>query len=329
MNKKRFVVATMIVNGESLNYAETIGNTSELKKLLLETDGVCKPYSYISSQAIGYDIRRVGKELFGWCETPVNKDGKTTQFDVSELTSENYTEELMIGGYMITKKSSKKSKAKKSKKGEETEELKGNIESTLIRKRTLRISTGISMNAYYGDTEFQTNLGLSSRIPDNSDIVNKEIHKSLYQITFVLDLDAMSRDDNLGFVFPKEKSIRVAQQAMDIICNLYREIKGRTVSLRPLFIIGGVYKGANPIFSNNVILDTPKNNKVALSTEAIESVKDMGFGDYKYWDDTMIGMDFGIFGNRDEFVEKFEDKVITVPKFFNKVKEDIETAFSD
>ena len=69
-NKKGLSI-TLVFNASSLNYGEGIGNISELKKL---TRGDGSVYTYVSRQALRYDIVRLGNKLFDWNLQVVNKD---------------------------------------------------------------------------------------------------------------------------------------------------------------------------------------------------------------------------------------------------------------
>lgn len=51
---------------QSVNYGETIGNVSTLKKLSTGTDNPKKLITYFSDKAIKYDVKRIGRDQFNW-----------------------------------------------------------------------------------------------------------------------------------------------------------------------------------------------------------------------------------------------------------------------
>lgn len=51
---------------QSVNYGETIGNVSSLKKLSTGTDNPKKLITYFSDKAIKFDVKRIGRDQFNW-----------------------------------------------------------------------------------------------------------------------------------------------------------------------------------------------------------------------------------------------------------------------
>ncbi len=51
---------------QSINYGETIGNVSTLKKLSTGTDYPKKLITYFSDKAIKFDVKRIGRDQFNW-----------------------------------------------------------------------------------------------------------------------------------------------------------------------------------------------------------------------------------------------------------------------
>ncbi|MCX8123929.1 MAG: DevR family CRISPR-associated autoregulator, partial [Spirochaetes bacterium] len=51
---------------QSLNYGETIGNVSTLKKLTIGNDTPRRLITYVSDKALKYDIKKRGRESFDW-----------------------------------------------------------------------------------------------------------------------------------------------------------------------------------------------------------------------------------------------------------------------
>lgn len=139
-NKKGLSI-TLVFNASSLNYGEGIGNISELKKL---TRGDGSVYTYVSRQALRYDIVRLGNKLFDWNLQVVNKDKGTIQFD-DKLTIQD-SQEMDLFGYMKT--------AKK--------------DGSNIRSAAVRLSNAISLEDYKSDMDFLNNKGLADRINEFS-----------------------------------------------------------------------------------------------------------------------------------------------------------------
>ena len=49
---------------QSVNYGETIGNVSTLKKLSTGTENPKKLITYFSDKAIKFDVKRIGRDQF-------------------------------------------------------------------------------------------------------------------------------------------------------------------------------------------------------------------------------------------------------------------------
>ena len=88
---------SIIFEAESANYGEGFGNISSLKKM---SRGDGYSYSYISRQALGYNIRKQLK----WNNTPVSDKDKVVQHD-KDASIKDYPE-IDLFGYMKTGKNS-------------------------------------------------------------------------------------------------------------------------------------------------------------------------------------------------------------------------------
>jgi CRISPR-associated autoregulator DevR family len=123
---------TIVFDGMSLNYGEGVGNISELKKISRGGEF----YSYLSRQAIRYDIYRMLKENFSIDadkEDPLHKAQGVIQFK-PEANIRDYIE-VDLFGYMKTAKGG----------------------ASLTRSAVVRITPAISLEPMYSDIEFGTN----------------------------------------------------------------------------------------------------------------------------------------------------------------------------
>lgn len=291
----RSITFSIIFKGQSLNYGEGIGNISELKKLT-RNDG--NYYSLATRQALTYDIRRLGADIFNWNLQTVDKSKGTIQFK-NEFTIKD-SEEMDLFGYMKT------SKKEKEDKGGST-----------IRSATARVSTAISLEPYKSDMDFLSNKGLADRINEHSNLANSEQHLSYYTYTVTVDLDKVGIDGAIT-LDNSERANRVCQ-LLDLIKILNRNIRGRQENLSPLFIIGGMYDIANPFFLGRIELDTVKG-KFNIKTAPIEDALDMTILDCNVKDNTSIGIVSGIFENQDEVNGLIEKGASNIEGFFKELK---------
>lgn len=287
------ITCTIIFRAQSLNYGEGIGNISELKKL---TRGNGNVYSIESRQAIAYDIRRIGSELFDWNLQTVDKSQGTIQFK-SEYTIEDSIE-MDLFGFMKT-----------IKKGDE------NKGGAAIRSGVARLSNAISLEPYKGDMDFLNNKGFADRIGEHPNLANSEQHLSFYTYTLTIDLDRVGVDGEINLE-SSEKAKRV-NQLLDIVKILNRNIRGRQENLSPLFIIGGMYDIANPFFLGRVKLDY-RNNGYLINENILGETLDMSILDCNVKDKTITGIVSDVFLNDNEIRELTNSK--TIEEFFKEIK---------
>lgn len=279
---------SMIFKAESANYGESVGNVASLKKITRDKGD---QYTYISRQAIRYNIVEQLGEQLATVKAEGSGDKKVVQFD-SEATIDKYPE-IDFFGYMKTEK------------------------KTSGKKRTakVRLSNAISLETYKGDLDFLTNKGLADRLDENMNIAQAEIHHSYYRYTITADLDQIGIDEVDNIEISNEEKARRVNKLLDTVALLYRDIRGRREDLKPLFIIGGVYDIKNPIFQN--VLDVKDNR---LEVDKIEGVM---FENIKK--DTICGLVPSIFDNDDEIKERLNAQ--SMPKFFAELKIRIETYY--
>jgi len=287
--KCKGLTITCVFEAESANYGESIGNAAALKKHT-RNDG--NQYTYISRQAIRYNIIEQLEEPLSEVEASGKGDKKVIQFAPS-ATIESYPE-LDFFGYLKTEKGSDGKK----------------------RSAKVRLSHGVALEPFVGETDFLTNKGLADRLGENMNIAQSEIHKSFYRYTIAVDLDQIGIDHNDDIQLENTEKARRVKKLLDTVALLYRDIKGRREDLKPLFAIGGVYNTKNPIFQNIVMV---KNGKIQI--EAIESVM---FSEFK--EKTHAGVIEGIFKNNNEI--KTALIATNMPLFFETLKTEIEDYYA-
>lgn len=302
---------TIIFKAMSLNYGESLGNISELKKI----NSGDNTYTYMSRQAIRYELFKTLTGQFridNNKDIPLDKENKVAQFK-PEVNIEDYIEADLFG-YMKTVKGGK----------------------SLTRSAVVRTTPAIALEPYLNDIEFGTNKNFADRINEDPDIFQFEHQSSLYSYTLTVDLDKIGEDENDGTkIKPKDKYDRVAV-LLDAIQILNREIKGRTENLNPLFVIGGVYDLKNPFFLNRIRVDWDKDKKAySINTKLLKSVLDLEFNftenTYKVGDHTNLGFISGFWGNEEELKKVVnsngEEKTIT--DFFKIMKGRVKEYYGD
>ncbi|MFN3406450.1 MAG: type I-B CRISPR-associated protein Cas7/Cst2/DevR [Caldimicrobium sp.] len=292
MNKG--LTLTVVFKAQSLNYGEGTGNISELKKLSRENGQL---YTFVSRQALRYDIVRLGSLYFGWQLSPVDSSRGTIQFDPN-ATIRDYPE-LDLFGYM------------------KTEEGKG----SLTRSAVVRITSAISLEPYLKDVEFLSNKGLADRISANPNIAQIEQHLSYYSYSLTIDLDKVGIDDDIKL--PKAERAKRIKDLLEIVKILNREIRGRTENLNPLFVIGGIYDVKNPFFHGRIKLEWRKNG-VCIAISPIKDTLNITYNGKKVGDDTVIGYISGEWANEEEIKSLPVKKVSDIETIFTDLSKEIE-----
>lgn len=286
------LTVTIIFEAESANYGEGVGNVTSLKKIT--RDGG-RAYSYISRQALRYDI----VNQMGEYRTKLGLDGEVIQFHPDAKIDE-YAE-IDLFGYMKTKKPVK------------------------TRAAVVRLSNAIALETFNADIDFLTNKGLLDRYnkiadkkKDGANIAQSEIHKSYYAYTIAIDLDKVGIDENDNIEISNEEKGKRIKNLLKTLKFLYRDIKGRRENLSPIFAIGGVYDVKNPFFENRV-----KSFNNNLKIESIKSVLSL---DEEIKENTIVGLNEGIFNNNDQIKEELNAKEVGV--FFKLLEGKVEEYYS-
>ncbi|PKM81496.1 MAG: type I-B CRISPR-associated protein Cas7/Cst2/DevR, partial [Firmicutes bacterium HGW-Firmicutes-13] len=154
----------------------------------------------------------------------------------------------------------------------------GEKTATIVRTTPVKLTPAIALEPFSGNTEMLTNKFQADKIQETPNIANIEHQRSIYRYTICVDLHRIGTEaDEIGtrlnpegtlkpedhaFIHYKEK-LRKTQiskedkakrvcSTLDIIQDLYRDIRGRREDLKPIFVIGGVYNTCNPYFENLV-----------------------------------------------------------------------------
>lgn len=294
-----FLSLTIIFKGSNLNYGESTANITSLKRLTFQG----KSYSYISRQALRYDIVRIMNEEFGMQVTPVGSDKKVVQF-AQEAKIKDYPE-IDLFGYMKTT---------------------GEGSKGTTRKAIARLSDAVSLEPWNNDIDYGNNMGLAAREKGLENMIfQTEIHKSFYTYTITIDLNKVGIDPNDNIELDNNEKIKRIFWLLDSIKILYRDIKGRREDLSPLFIIGGVYNSGNPFFYNKISLIFGKDS-VKIKPDTINEILGKEFNNKKVKDSTYIGFLNGIFANIDE-INVDKEKKLSIEDFFKQIKKEVENIY--
>jgi CRISPR-associated protein Cst2 len=292
--KMKGLTLTVIFEASSLNYGETVGNISELKKLT--RDG--EVYTYMSRQALRYEVFRKLRELYNVDadkEVPLSDEKGTIQFKPT-ANIKDYVE-VDLFGYMKTDKG----------------------KGSLTRSAVVRFSPAISLSPMAFDVEFGANHDFAKRAKTDANPFQFEVHSSLYTYTVAIDLDRVGVDPNDGLELDGTEKARRVNMVLDALKILDREIKGRTENLSPLFVIGGLYPVKNPFFLGRINVKYDRNQrKYRLNAKEIESVLGLKLNGNSVKDYTSCGLVEGFWANEDYIIQNLNGK--TISDFFEELK---------
>lgn len=288
---------SFVIEAESANYGEGVGNVTALKKM---TRGTGDSFTYISRQALRYNII----QQMNADNTPLQLDKTVIQFH-PDATIQDYPE-IDLFGYMKTNKGTK------------------------TRAAVARLSNAVALESFQSDLDFLTNKGLFDRYlaADDNDnksevkggnIAQSEIHHSYYSYTITVDLDQVGIDQNDKKEISNEEKARRVQLLINALKFLYRDIKGRRENLSPLFAIGGIYDIKNPFFENRIKI---KHNK--LDTRALKDVMSL---DSHIEQQTKCGLIEGIFDNDEDIVSNLN--AISIGEFFKYISHQVNAYYLD
>jgi len=294
MDKKKYLHLAIVVKAANLNYGEGVGNILSLKKIT--TEG--KNYSYISRQALRYDMVRMLKEIYGDKLTEVNKNTGVIQF-AKNATIKDFPE-IDFFGYMKTE------------------------DKTEIRKAVVRLTDAVSLEPFHNELDFGTNKGLADRIPNNvgNDIFQAEIHRSYYCYTITCNLEEIGIDDKI--TIPNTERAERVKRLLNVIKLLYRDIRGKRENLSPLFVIGGLYDVGNPFFYNRIKLSFTKE-KILLNEKLINDTLTIKTLEKTVGEQSMLGYVDGEFTNVKEI--ELPNEGCTIENFFGNLVKEIDTYY--
>ena len=302
----------------SLNYGESVGNVSVLKKLSLG-DGSQK--TFVSDKALKYDMRRKGKEEKGWRlldeELKNYVSGNTTNgtLDVDSFGKalvKDYEEFDLFGGLFTNLKADKK--------------VKLSYGDSVKRVCPVKVTYAFSISKFSGDTNFLNNIDAYNRYIKHVEegkeqsIPMSEEHTSHYVYTLTVDLDRVGvweKEDGTAeeVLDNKEKAKRVLD-LLDILKTLNRQIKGRWENLSPVFIVGGVFSVKHPFFMEGVEA-VENGDKLWLNVQRLKE----SLGYLPDGENPVVGILSGVFGNEEEIRESLGAG--SVAEAFNRLKEQV------
>ncbi len=290
---------------QSLNYGETIGNVSTLKKLTMGSEHK-KLITYVSDKALKYDIKRIGKKN-GWtlmdqtvvniiknCVENIQNSKGDFNFDSFYRKMVKTFEEFDLFGGMFADIGGVYSDKKNKKMDINDQQVKVEIDTTkLQRTAPVRITNAYSISEFVYDSNLLNDIDAYNRYikytagEKKQTLAYSDEHTSYYTYTVVIDLDKISAiektdgtiqyesvfDENNQEERDKKKN-RIKSLLEIIFLNLNREIRGRIENLTPIFVIGGIYDKKHPFFHNAIrFFDT--GNGLLVKGEDIDKVIDI------------------------------------------------------
>jgi CRISPR-associated protein Cst2 len=308
---KKYLHMAIIFKASNLNYGEGIGNILSLKKI--STEG--KLYSYISRQAIRYDIVRMLEEMYAFKKATTVNIGTKKNIMVQFAPNASIKEfpEIDFFGYMKTEKKTSKGKAGESD-GEDT------VEKTKIRKAVVRLTDAISLEPFNNEMDFGTNKGLADRIEDlnGNNIFQPEVHRSYYCYNLTCDLDEIGVDKDIQLE-KAEKAERI-KALLNVLKLLYRDIRGKRENLAPLFIIGGLYDCGNPFFYNMIKINFKKEgNELDINSLNDILMITMPPHNKTVESQTIFGCVNGEFINVQEIKRSESSSILSIENFFTNL----------
>ncbi len=311
----------------SLNYGESIGNISVLKKITL---GDNTQLTYASDKALKYEIRRQGKERFGWrllderLKEYVERNAPKDILNVDAFGKElikDYEEFDLFGGLFT--KPVKEEGGKKKK----VDLSKGDA---VKRVSVAKVSYAFSLSPFKSDMDFMNNIDAYNRyiqhVEDRGEqaIVNSEQHTSHYVYTLTVDLDRVGvwekEDWTREEVLKAEDKAKRVMELLEVIKTLSRQIRGRWENLSPVFVIGGVFSVKNPFFLC-CVKAVEKEGKLLLDIEAIKDCMSL----VPEGEEVLCGLLSGNFLNEEEI--RRELKALSVGEVFERLKEKVRKVY--
>ncbi len=311
-------LTVITARASSLNYGESVGNVSVLKKLTLG-DGTQK--TFVSDKALKYDMRRKGRDEKGWklldekLKEHVKKNTAGDKLDVDSFGKalvKDYEEFDLFGGLFTNLKADKR--------------VKLSYGDSVKRVCPVKVTYAFSISNFSGDMNFLNNIDAYNRyikhVEDKPEqaIPNSEEHTSHYLYTLAVDLDRIGvwekEDGTIEEVLDNQEKAKRVLDLLDIVRTLDRQIKGRWESLSPVFVVGGVFNVKHPFFIEGVDAEE-RNGKLWLNVDRLKECCEM----VSEKDKIVVGLLSGVFVNEEEI--RRELGAVSVFEAFEKLKRQV------
>ena len=316
----------------SLNYGESVGNVSVLKKLSLG-DGSQK--TFVSDKALKYDMRRKGRDEKGWrlldqeLKKHITNSLRNDEFDVDSFGKaliKDYEEFDLFGGLFTNLRTEDGRKIVKKDKKRKKDEIHLSYGDSVKRTCPVKVTYAFSISKFSGDMNFLNNIDAYNRyikhVEDEKEqsIPTSEEHTSHYLYTVTVDLDRVSmwekEDGTTEEVLDNKEKAKRVLDLLDIIKTLNRQIKGRWENLSPVFVVGGVFSIKHPFFIEGVEA-VEDGDKLWLNVQRLKE----SFGYLPDGESPVVGILSGVFGNEEEIRESLG--AVSVAEAFDKLKEQV------
>lgn len=287
-----------VLSNMTSNYSEGLGNIASVQKVFRNRN----VYSMRSRESLKNAIM-VLSGMYDDLKTHV--DGATQKLANKELNASNCR--ALEGGYMSTKG------------------------TTYIRKSSVYLTDAVSCESFVNENRFHNNLYLAtnSAKEKNINIQEKakeaglmpyqyEYDKSLKVYSITIDLEMIGKDEN----FENEEGYKEAENTekadrvkaiLDAVETLSLTVKGNLDNAEPIFIVGGLSDRKTHYFENVVKVE---DERLIISND----LKDKINKGYR------VGLLEGRNLRNEEEIKK-ELEPISITKFFDELKSDVDTYF--
>ena len=296
--KNRNALTLTVLSNMTSNYSEGLGNIASVQKVFRNRN----VYSMRSRESLKNAIM-VLSGMYDDLKTHV--DGATQKLANKELNASNCR--ALEGGYMSTKG------------------------TTYIRKSSVYLTDAVSCESFVNENRFHNNLYLAtnSAKEKNINIQEKakeaglmpyqyEYDKSLKVYSITIDLEMIGKDENFeneeGYKEAEniEKASRV-KAILDAVETLSLTVKGNLDNAEPIFIVGGLSDRKTHYFENVVKVE---EERLIISND----LKDKINKGYR------VGLLEGKNLRNEEEIKR-ELEAISITKFFDELKSDVDAYF--
>ena len=296
--KNRNALTLTVLSNMTSNYSEGLGNIASVQKVFRSRN----VYSMRSRESLKNAIM-VLSGMYDDLKTHV--DGATQKLANKELNASNCR--ALEGGYMSTKG------------------------TTYIRKSSIYLTDAVSCESFVNENRFHNNLYLAtnSAKEKNINIQEKakeaglmpyqyEYDKSLKVYSITIDLEMIGKDENFeneeGYKEAEniEKASRV-KAILDAVETLSLTVKGNLDNAEPIFIVGGLSDRKTHYFENVVKVE---EERLIISND----LKDKINKGYR------VGLLEGKNLRNEEEIKR-ELEAISITKFFDELKSDVDAYF--